>query len=102
MSDKEKRKQLVLHHGIEDKPADSSSEYIPSCGPRYSHHKWYNPDLNLDGNDGVVGVSTCWKCGMVATEGWSRCDDPVLNDPFEGVRYPIHDDGPIEIVEVKE
>jgi len=96
VSDKEKREQLIMEHG------DETDDVIPSCGPNFGDHRWGHPDLDFDGDiEWVVGVSTCWKCGMEATERWRMRGSPEMTDPFEGVRHPLPDDGPIEIEEVK-
>ncbi len=100
MSDKEKREDLVMRHSAEQNPND----VIPSCGPNFRDHRWESPDLDFDDCDGVewvVGVSTCWKCGMKATERWRITGRPEMTDPYEEVRHPLPDDGPIEIEEVK-
>ena len=97
MSDKEKREDLVMHYSAEQHPND----VIPSCGPNFGDHRWEHPDLDFDGDiEWVVGVSTCWKCGMKATEHWHMTGSPKMTDPFEGVRHPLPDDGPIDIEEV--
>ena len=91
------REQLVMHYSAEQNPND----VIPSCGPNFGDHRWEHPDLDFDGDiDFVVGVSTCWKCGMKATERWRKTGPAEMTDPYEGVRHPLPDDGPIEIEEV--
>ena len=101
MNDKEKREQLVMRYSTEPEP--HPNDVIPSCGPNFRDHRWDSPDLDFSesGIEWVVGVSTCWKCGMKATEVWRMTPgSPKMTDPYEGVRHPLPDDGPIEIEEV--